>query len=77
MDESSKEEAMNNLVKTLLAKAHLEYHPDTNKVAERFANLIVLECINTLTNDDGATHHKELLIKRFNLNETSISNNPE
>ena len=67
MDESSKEETMNNLVKTLLAQAHLEYHPDTNRVAERFANLIVLECINTLTKDDGATHHKELLIQRFGM----------
>jgi hypothetical protein len=58
---------MNNLVKTLLAQAHLEYHPDTNRVAERFTELIVLECINTLTNDDGATHHKELLLQRFGM----------
>lgn len=58
---------MNNLIKSLLAQAHLEKHPDTNAIAERFADLIVLECINTLTKDDGATHHEELLLERFGI----------
>lgn len=35
---------MNERIKELLAKAHLDCHPDTNAVAERFAELIVKEC---------------------------------
>ena len=34
---------------------------------EKFAELIVLECIDTLDADDGSTHHRELLLKRFGI----------
>lgn len=34
---------------------------------EKLAELVVLECIDTITADDGATHHEDLLLKRFSL----------
>ena len=41
---------MNSKVKSLLAQAHLEFHPDTNAVAERFAELIVDACLYACEN---------------------------
>jgi hypothetical protein len=35
--------------------------------AEKFAELIVAECISTLDQDDGATHHGELLREHFGV----------
>jgi hypothetical protein len=37
---------MNERIKSLLAKAHLEAMEDTNHVAEKFAELIITECAN-------------------------------
>ena len=34
---------------------------------EKFAELIVRECISTLDQDDGATHHGELLREHFGV----------
>jgi hypothetical protein len=34
---------------------------------EKFAELIVAECISTLDQDDGATHHGELLREHFGV----------
>ena len=34
-----------------------------------FAELIVRECISTLDRDDGATHHSELLLEHFGVEE--------
>ena len=34
---------------------------------EKFAELIVKECISTLDQDDGATHHGELLREHFGV----------
>ena len=44
---------MNERIKQLLAQAHLEVqnHKDTNKIAERFAELIVEDCVNKMQND--------------------------
>jgi hypothetical protein len=36
---------------------------------EKFAELIVKGCITTLDEDDGATHHKELLQDYFGIKE--------
>ena len=33
----------------------------------KFAELIVAECISTLDQDDGATHHGELLREHFGV----------
>jgi len=33
----------------------------------KFAELIVRECISTLDKDDGATHHSELLLEHFGV----------
>jgi predicted flavoprotein YhiN len=65
---------MNERVWSLLAKAHLDVMEDlgdidSNQVAERFAELIVRECISTLDKDDGATHHSELLLEHFGVEE--------
>lgn len=34
---------------------------------QRFAELIVRECVATLDEDDGATHHAELLKEHFGV----------
>jgi hypothetical protein len=34
---------------------------------QKFAELIVRECISTLDQDDGATHHGELLQEHFGV----------
>jgi predicted flavoprotein YhiN len=36
---------------------------------EKFAELIVRECTKILEEDDGATHHKELLFEHFGVEE--------
>jgi hypothetical protein len=36
---------------------------------EKFAELLVLECISALDKDDGATHHSELLLEHFGVEE--------
>ncbi len=36
---------------------------------EKFAELIVQECVMTLDEDDGATHHRELLFTHFGVEE--------
>jgi hypothetical protein len=54
---------------SLLAKAHLELGPDAGPtaLADRFAELLVRECIDVLSNDDGATHHEQLLLEHFGV----------
>jgi hypothetical protein len=37
--------------------------------SNKFAELIVRECISTLDRDDGATHHSELLLEHFGVKE--------
>jgi len=49
---------MNERIKSLLAKAHLEVMEefgiiDTNRVAEKFAELIVRECADWIKNTDS------------------------
>lgn len=69
---------MNKLLKSLLTQAHLDVMEnlgeiETNIVAERFAKLIVLECINTLQNNyapDDCLPQEEIagcLKERFGL----------
>lgn len=65
---------MNGRIKSLLALAHLDVmedlgNIDTNVVAERFAELIIQECIIVVQQDDGATHVKELLLEHFGVTE--------
>jgi hypothetical protein len=40
-----------------------------NPELEKFAELIVKECISALDIDDGATHHSELLLEHFGVEE--------
>lgn len=35
----------------------------------KFAELIVQECITVLDRDDGATHHSELLLEHFGIDQ--------
>lgn len=35
--------------------------------AEKFAELIIKECIMLLYEDDGATHHEELILEHFGV----------
>lgn len=42
-------------------------HKELNVFLEKFAELIVRECISALDSDDGATHHNELLLKHFGV----------
>lgn len=53
----------------ILAKAHLEIGPnaDTTALADKFAELLVRECIDVLSEDDGATHHEQLLLNHFGV----------
>jgi hypothetical protein len=41
----------------------------TEKEMEKLAELIVQECITVLDEDDGATHHTELLKEHFGVEE--------
>jgi hypothetical protein len=43
--------------------------PDSYFSKEKFAELIVKECISALDIDDGATHHSELLLEHFGVAE--------
>ena len=57
---------MNERIKTLLAKAHLDVKEefgiiDTNRVAEKFAELIVRECIDIAKNWEDELENSELL----------------
>lgn len=60
---------MNKRLKELAADAgypdYMTYGQD--KVLERFAELIVRECDIVLSEDDGATHHSELLFTHFEI----------
>ena len=54
---------------TILARAYLEIGPnsDTTALADKFAELLVRECIDVLSEDDGATHHEQLLLNHFGV----------
>jgi hypothetical protein len=60
---------MNRVSKELAEQAgypdYMTYGQDL--VLERLIHLVVEECINTLSQDDGATHHEELLKERFGI----------
>mgnify|MGYP000297419167 FL=1 len=62
---------MNKRIKKLAREAGLlAYNPDGQPTKlEKFAELIVAECISTLDQDDGATHHGELLREHFGVEE--------
>ena len=62
---------MNERIKLLAREAGLlAHHPDGPPTKlEKFAELIVAECISTLDQDDGATHHGELLREHFGVEE--------
>jgi len=62
---------MNERIKLLAREAGLLAHnPDGPPTKlEKFAELIVAECISTLDQDDGATHHGELLREHFGVEE--------
>jgi len=65
---------MNERIKQLAEQATLAVtKPDGHYVVQawqaKFAELLVLECISTLDRDDGATHHSELLLEHFGVEE--------
>jgi hypothetical protein len=62
---------MNKRIRELAEQAgypdYMTYGQDL--VLERFAELFVRECITILDEDDGATHHRELLKEHFGVEE--------
>ena len=61
---------MNERIRKLAVQSHAKgntlhyYNPE---FIEKFAELIVRECISALDQDDGATHHSELLLEHFGV----------
>ena len=53
----------------ILELAEQVYGTQATEQEIKFANLIVAECISTLDQDDGATHHGELLREHFGVEE--------
>jgi hypothetical protein len=63
---------MNERIQKLAEQAGAVYSNDhavslLDDEIEKFAELIVAECISTLDQDDGATHHGELLREHFGV----------
>jgi hypothetical protein len=71
---------MSKRLRELAAEAYRQVHPGPDpygeadatwlgfdKLEKVFAELIVAECISTLDQDDGATHHGELLREHFGV----------
>jgi predicted flavoprotein YhiN len=47
---------------------HWEYLQQIDKdIFEKFAELLIRECVMTLDEDDGTTHHRELLFTHFGV----------
>jgi hypothetical protein len=55
---------MNERIKELAEQCHHRYS-EHNIDLEKFAELIVRECLDEIQYDDGATHVDELLPKHF------------
>lgn len=55
-----------SLDSTGIYTAKLEHLPITDNM-EKFAELIIQECINVVDYDDGATHVRELLLEHFGV----------
>ena len=64
---------MNERILKLFTKAcyHGDYEPENvpNAVVEKFAELIVRECIEALYEADGSVHHSECLLEHFGVEE--------
>ena len=62
---------MNEKVKELMQEAGTDSSGKWMGVdhATKFVELIVRECAKILEEDDGATHHKELLLEHFGVEE--------
>ena len=68
---------MNERIKELVGQAkfmaeesinkQISANTELNAFAEKFAELIVKECDMVLSDDDGATHHSELLFTHFGV----------
>jgi hypothetical protein len=56
---------MNKRIQELMEQAEDPEHGFI--IPEKFAELIIGECIASLDSDDGATHHSELLLEHFGL----------
>ena len=57
------------MLERFAAQSLVEYEGELIFSKEKFAELIVAECISTLDQDDGATHHGELLREHFGVEE--------
>jgi hypothetical protein len=72
---------MNERIKALALQAGIEFTYDPTETPmgefveawdgdlEKFAQLIVAECIALIYEDDGATHHAELLEEHFGVDQ--------
>jgi predicted flavoprotein YhiN len=66
---------MNKRIQELAEQAGLydektpEEVPGFTASFEKFAELIVKKCVAILDEDDGATHHRELLLSHFGVAE--------
>ena len=63
---------MNERIKELMIQCEKKYcqdHDDYFYDMEKFAELIVRECIGALDENDGAVHHSECLLEHFGVKE--------
>ena len=61
---------MNERIKLLAEQAGWDnHHSKFDTRIEKFAELIVRECIDKVQRDDGATDVEELLLKHFGVRE--------
>lgn len=60
---------MNERIQELLKKSTYEILGVKQVDQKQFAELVVKECIAILDEDDGATHHRELLFTHFGVEE--------
>ena len=68
---------MNELIEKLSKEAW--HQVDVSKIKGRhraytkiFAELLVKECVSALDQDDGATHHSELLLEHFGVEDAPV-----
>ena len=61
---------MNEKIKELALQAGGSHYPDVGgKTLEKFAELMVRECISALDDADGSVHHRECLLEHFGVEE--------
>lgn len=61
---------MNERIRELYLQASVDDSVDSEEtMVEKFAELIVRECVSTLDEADGSVHHRECLFDHFGVRE--------